>query len=114
DQDRGSERRGGAESQEEAAPELGEAGEQRGALSGVEPQLLEEAAGSGEPVAAEPAEELLRAVGRQREPGDQAKNQETEIHVSFSLVEPGWDSGHPFPSLEFVQALSTGLRLSIG
>jgi len=59
---------------------LGETGKERRAPSGTKTELLEEPAGPRQAVAAEPSEQLLCAMRREREPDDQTKNEQTEIH----------------------------------
>ncbi len=47
---------------------------------GSEPQLFHERCRSGYPVSAEPAEQLLGAMGSQRQAYDQPNDQESDVH----------------------------------
>src|SRR5437667_369665 len=72
------------EGEEQPANRLREPREQRVTLAGHEAELLQEAAGAGQTVAAEPAEQLLGAVRGQRQAGTQAQNQNADTHVVTS------------------------------
>jgi hypothetical protein len=69
--------------QEEAAHHFDDSG-----LRGMEParpeaQLLQELAGAGKAVAAEPAQQLLRAVRGQGEADHQTQDQESDAHLNL-------------------------------
>src|ERR1041384_2162709 len=75
--ERRSDRAQETECHEQTAGELGETGRGREEAAGPEADLLEESAGSRDPVAAEPAENLLCAVRRQGESQDQPYDQQS-------------------------------------
>ena len=52
------------------------------ALARAQPEVLEEAAGALDAVAAEPAEQLLRAVPDEQRSHDAAQEKSSEIHVA--------------------------------
>src|SRR5262245_45582769 len=77
-------REGGEEAkgQAQAAGGLAEAGHDGHELAGPEAHRFEEPAGAGDAVSAEPAKELLGAVGGQGESEHHANQQETEFHTT--------------------------------
>jgi hypothetical protein len=61
---------------QQSAGNLSHPGERRERLAGLEAELLEEATGAREPVAAEPAKHLLGAVRRHHQPEHQSNHQQ--------------------------------------
>ena len=88
-------RREQARREQRAAARLADARGQRGALAGLEPHPLERLAGGGEPVAPEPAEQLLRAVGEHGGADHDAEGGESELHASRSWGVEGLQGGCP-------------------
>jgi hypothetical protein len=74
----------GCRKQEQAAARLRHPGQRRPRAPGRETERLEPAARAGEAGAAEPAEELLRAVADPQRAGDDAKNEQTDIGHRFT------------------------------
>ena len=76
----GGQRREQAEREKDAAEELAQSRDGRERLARSIAEAVEEAAGAFDPVATEPAEELLRAVTGEEEPDDDTKQEDTGIH----------------------------------
>jgi hypothetical protein len=76
DHQRGSDRSEESERDEGAAGDLGHGGRAREPDPGAKAQLLEKSAGSAEPVAPEPSEELLAPVGHHERAQHQAGDEQ--------------------------------------
>jgi len=83
--DQGAGRWGGeAEREQQPAAELGQPGEEGEEAAGPVAQPFEVAAGAGEAVAAEQAEQLLGAVTGEQQADDESEREQSEIHGGSS------------------------------
>src|SRR5438874_910114 len=79
------ERREQPQCEQHAAASLGETCQRRIAATGMEAERLHELTRAVETVAAEPSQQLLRAVRSEGETNNESQDQQSEVHNTFSF-----------------------------